>query len=84
MKSWLEKTKYFVVERFFRTLKNKIYIYMTSITKNVYIDNLNDMVNKYLDNTYHRAIKMKPVDVISKYKKKIQKPMFQIGLKKFL
>ena len=31
-----------------------------------------------------KPIKMKPVDVISKYKKKIQKPMFQIGLKKFL
>ena len=35
---------------------------MTSISKNVYIDKLVDIVNEY-DNTYHRTIKMKPVDV---------------------
>ena len=56
--------KYFVAERFIRTLKNKIYKYITSISKNVYIDKLNDIVNKY-NNTYHRTIKMKPVDVKS-------------------
>ena len=37
---------------------------MTSISKNVYIDKLDDIVNKY-NNTYHRTIKMKPVDVKS-------------------
>ena len=51
-----------VAERFIRTLKTKIYKYMTSISKNVYIDKLNDMVNEY-NNTYHRTIKMKPVEV---------------------
>ena len=35
---------------------------MTSISKSVYIDKLNDIVNEY-NNTYHRTIKMKPVDV---------------------
>ena len=35
---------------------------MTSISKNVYIDKLDDILNEY-NNTYHRAIKMKPVDV---------------------
>ena len=35
---------------------------MTSISKNVYIDKLDDIVNKYI-NTYHRTIKMKPIDV---------------------
>ena len=35
---------------------------MTSISKNVYIDKLDDIVNKY-NNTYHRTVKMKPVDV---------------------
>ena len=35
---------------------------MTSISKNVYIDKLDDKVNKYR-NTYHRTIKMEPVDV---------------------
>ena len=51
-----------VAERFIRTLKTKIYKYMTSVSKNVYIDKLNDIVNEY-NNTYHRTIKMKPVDV---------------------
>ena len=51
-----------VAERFIRTLKTKIYKYMTSISKNVYISKLDDIVNEY-NNTYHRAIKMKPVDV---------------------
>ena len=37
---------------------------MTSISKNVYIDKLDDIVNK-CNNTYHRTIKMKPVDVKS-------------------
>ena len=53
-----------VAERFIRTLKTKIYKYMTSISKNVYIDKLDDIVNKY-NNTYHSTIKMKPVDVKS-------------------
>ena len=51
-----------VAERFFRTLKNKIYKYITSISKKVYIDKLDDIVDKY-NNTYHRKIRIKPVDV---------------------
>ena len=51
-----------VAERFIRTLKCKIYKYMTSISKNVYIDKLDDIVDKY-NNTYHTTIKMKPTDV---------------------
>ena len=49
-------------ERFIGTLKNKIYKYMTSVSKNVYIDKLDDIVNKY-NNTHYSTIKMKPVDV---------------------
>ena len=37
---------------------------MTSISKDVYINKLGDIVNKY-NNIYHRTIKMKPVDVKS-------------------
>ena len=48
-----------VAERFIRTFKNKIYKYMSSISKKVYIDKLDDIVDK----TYHRTIKMKPIDV---------------------
>ena len=51
-----------VAERFIRTLKSKIYKYMTSISKNVYIDKLEDIVNEY-NNAYHTTIKMKPIDV---------------------
>ena len=39
--------KYVVAQRFITTIKNKIYKYMTSISKNVYIDKLDDIVHKY-------------------------------------
>ena len=72
MKLWLEKNngemysthtewKSVVAERFTRTLNTKISKCMTSISKNVYMDILDDRVNKY--NMYHNTIKMKPVDV---------------------
>ena len=76
-----------VAERLFRTLWNKIYTHMTSISKNVfktYIDKVDDIVNKY-NNKYHSAIKMKPVDVepstyIDSSKEIIyQDPKFKIG-----
>ena len=51
-----------VAKRFIRTLKTKIYKYMTSISKNVYVNKLDDIVNEY-NNTYHKTIKMKPLDV---------------------
>ena len=76
--------KYVIAERFIKTLKNKIYKYMTSISQNVYIDKLDDIVNKY-NNTYHNTIKMKPVDVKSNtyidYSKEIndEDPKFKIG-----
>ena len=62
MYSTHNEEKSVVAKRFNRTLKNKIYKYMTSISKNVYIDKLDHIVNKY-NNTYIRTIKMKPVDV---------------------
>ena len=51
-----------VAKKFIRTLKNKIYKYTTSLSKDVYIDKLDDIVNE-CNNTYHRTIKMKPIDV---------------------
>ena len=62
MYSMHNEGKSVVAERFIRTLRNKIYKYMISISKNVYIDKLDDIINEY-NNTYHRTIKMKPVDV---------------------
>ena len=73
-----------VAERFVRTLKTKIYKYMTSVSKNVYIDKLDDIVDEY-NNTYHKAIKMKPVDVKDNryidFLKKIndKDPKFKVG-----
>ena len=51
-----------VAKRLIRTLKNKTYKDMTAVSKNVYIDKLDDIVNKY-NNACHRTIKMKPTDV---------------------
>ena len=62
MYSTNNKGKSVVAERYIRTLKSKIYKYMTSISKNVYIDKLDDIIKDY-NNTYHASIKMKPVDV---------------------
>ena len=73
MKSWLEKNgikifsthndgKPVVTQTFIITLKNKIYKDMTSLLNIVYIDKLANIVNK-CNNTYHRTIKMKPIDV---------------------
>ena len=64
MHSVHNEEKPIIAERLIRTLKNNIYKYMTSISKNVYIDELDNIVKKY-NNTYHRKIKMKPVDVMS-------------------
>ena len=64
MYSAYNKGKSVVAERIIRTLKNKMYKYMTTISKNVYFDVLDDIVDEY-NNTYHKTIKMKPIDVTS-------------------
>ena len=51
-----------VAKRFIRTLKNKIYKHMTAVSKNMYFDVLDDVVDK-CNNKYHRTIEMKPIDV---------------------
>ena len=75
MKSWLQdndieiylthiEVKSIAAERFIRTSKNKIFKSITSRSKSVYIDKLEEIVHKY-NNTHHRTIKMKPIDVKS-------------------
>ena len=72
-----------IVERFIKTLKNKIYKYIT-ISKIVYIDKLDDIVKEY-NNKHHTSIKMKPVDVKDNtyidFKKEINNkdPKFKVG-----
>ena len=95
MKSWLEKDdiemysthnegKSVAAERFIRTLKNKISKQITAVSNKVYIDNLNDIVNEN-NNTYHRTIKLKPVDVedntYTDFNKEVndKDPRFKVG-----
>ena len=74
--------KSLVDERFIRTLKNEIYKYMTAISKNVYFDVLDDIVDKY-NNTYHKTIKMKPINVkddsFAEYNEGSKDPKFKVG-----
>ena len=84
MYSTYNEGKSVIAERFIRTLKNKIFKHMTAISKNVYFDVLDDIVNKY-NNTVHRTIKMKPIDVTSDFyaeyneHSNVTKPKFKVG-----
>ena len=62
MYSTYNEGKSVIAERFIRTLKNEIYKHMTAISKNVYFDVLDDIVDENT-NTYHKTTKMKPIDV---------------------
>ena len=62
MYSTYNEGKSVVAERFIRNLKNKVYKHMTTISKNVYFDVLNDIVDE-CSNTYYKTIKMMPIDV---------------------
>ena len=66
MYSMYNEGKRVIAERFIRTLKNKVFNNMTAISKNVYFDVLDEIVNKY-NNTVHRTIKIKPIDVTFDY-----------------
>ena len=73
VKSWLQdsnieiysthnKGKAITAEMFIKTLKNEIYKHMSVVSKDLYIDRQDHIVNKY-KNTYHKTMKMKPIDV---------------------
>ena len=84
MYSTFNEGKSVVPERFIRTLKNKIFKLMTAISKNVYFDVIDDIVNKH-NNAVHRTIKMKPTDVtdnsFTEYNEDSNKrnPKFKVG-----
>ena len=84
MYSKFNKGKSVVAERFIRTLKNNIFKHVTVISKNVYVDVLNDIVNKY-NNTVHKAVKIKPTEVTGDYYAKQNEesnkknPKFKVG-----
>ena len=62
MYSAYNEGKSVVAERFIRTLKSKIFKHVTAVSENVYFEVLDDIVDKY-NNTVHRSIKIKPIDV---------------------
>ena len=84
MYSIYNEGKSVVAERLISTLKTKIFKYITSVSKNVYINKLDDIVGEY-NNTYHRTIKIKPVDVKDNkyigFKKEVndKDPKFKVG-----
>ena len=84
MYSTYNEEKSAVAERFIRTLKNKILKHMTGVSKNVFFDVLDNIVDKY-NETVHRTIKMKPICVISdsyaEYNENsnVTKPKFKVG-----
>ena len=66
------------------TFKNKVYKHMTAVSKNASLDVLDDIVDGY-NNTYHKKLKMKPIDVKSdsfiEYNKESNEkdPKFKVG-----
>ena len=84
MYSTYNEGKSVFAERFIRALKSKIFKHMGAVSKNVYFDVLDDILNKY-NNTVHRTIKMKPIDVTAdsyaKYNEdfNVTKPKFKVG-----
>ena len=84
MYSTYNEGKYVIAERFIRTLKNKIFKHIAAISKYVYFDVLDDIVNKYT-NTVHKSIKMKPIDdaddSYAEYNEDFNKtdPKFKVG-----
>ena len=64
MYSTYNEGKSVLAEKFIRNLKSKIFKHMTVVSQNVYFHVSDDIVNKY-NNTVHRSIKIKPIDVTS-------------------
>ena len=60
------ESKFVVAERFIRTLKNKFFKHMTAISKNIYFEVLDDIVDEY-NNTVHKTIEIKPIEVTDNY-----------------
>ena len=83
MYSTFNEGKSVVTERFIESVKNKILKHVTAISRNIYFDALEDIVNKY-NNTIYRTIKMKPIDVTSdsyaEYNKNSNKKILNLKL----
>lgn len=72
-----EKIKSSLAERLIRTLKTKIHKFFSSTGKHRWIDVLSDIVDSY-NNSYHRVIKMRPIDVTPFHRKKLLKVLYNV------
>ena len=94
MYSTHNERKSVAAERFIRTLKNKIYRHMRTVSKNVYIDKLDDIISEYkiililtlLKKSVTRTLNLKLLIMLEYQNTKtfLLKDMLQIGLKKIL
>ena len=89
MKSWVEgnnietqsahnEGRSVVTEPFGRTLKNKVYKYITAMTKNALVNKLPELIKEY-NSTIHRSIKMKPADVKPEKQVKLGPPLCAVS-----
>lgn len=70
-----------IVERFNRTIKERMWRFFTKTQKHVYYNVLNDIVNAY-NKSYHRSIKMRPIDVNEHNQNKVFFNLYGINLEK--
>lgn len=71
-----------IVERFNRTLKEKMWRYFTKTRKYVYYNVLDKFIYAY-NHTYHRSIKMRPIDVNEKNQNQVFFNLYGINLEKY-
>jgi hypothetical protein len=64
-----------IVERFNRTLKEKMWRYFTEKQTNKWTDILDDLINSY-NNSYHTSIKIEPLNVNKRYENEIYKNLY--------
>jgi hypothetical protein len=73
--STFSELKAVVVERFNRTLKERMYKYFESVQSFRYIEVLPELLDNY-NNSYHSSIKMKPTEVTEKNSGQVYKNLY--------
>jgi len=71
-----EDIKANIIERFFRTLKSKLYKYMLENNTHRWIDQLDDVISSY-NSSYHSSIKMAPADYTDDKEYQVWKTLYE-------
>ena len=66
-----------VVERFNRTIKTRMWRYLTAVNSKRYIDTIQDLIKSY-NNSYHRSIKMRPTEVTRENEDTVFKTLYDL------